>query len=448
MILPARSLAGRTAWVMIALLLVTQVTGLWIYGLDRVELQRLADGRDIATRYSSLYRTLASQPPERWESLARRAEQGPGFRYRLEPEAPDGRARAAERAPAPPEVQRLLRPYLAFDALEPPLRPRELIIHGDDRPGETLEISARLPDGRWLVLRSKASTGRLWHAQRFLVATLFMMLAAAALVIWAARRLTAPVRLLAVAADRLGRDVNAPPLPEDGPEELAAAARAFNTMAARIRRFVADRTFLLSAIGHDLRTPVTRLKLRAEWMEDEEQRRKMLADLDELEAMVSATLAFGRDVAGSEPAAPTDLPALLRTVLDEAADAGAQGRHLSYAGPERLAVEARPVALKRAMANLVSNALAYGNAARVILRGPQDGTLQILVEDDGPGIPPADMERVFEPFQRLDASRNRETGGTGLGLPITRNILRAHGGDVTLSNRPDGGLRATVTLPA
>ena len=266
---------------------------------------------------------------------------------------------------------------------------------------------------------------------------------------WAVTRLTAPVRLLGAAADRLGRDVNAAPLSEDGPSEVAAAAAAFNTMAARIRRFVTDRTFLLTAIGHDLRTPITRLKLRAEWMEDEEQRRKMLGDLDELEAMVSATLAFGRDVAGSEPASRLDLPALLRTVLDEAADARPGANvHVGYDGPETLPITGRPVALKRAVANLVANALSYGGAARVVLRPPANGVVTVAVEDEGPGIPAPDLDRVFEPFQRLEPSRNRETGGTGLGLPITRNILRAHGGDVTLSNRGGGGLRATITLPA
>jgi signal transduction histidine kinase len=276
-----------------------------------------------------------------------------------------------------------------------------------------------------------------------------MTATAALLSFWAVTRMTAPLRVLSEAAERLGRDVNAAPLPEEGPTEVAQAAAAFNTMASRIRRFVADRTFLLTAIGHDLKTPITRLKLRAEWMEDDEQRRKMLADLDELESMVQATLAFGRDVAGSEPATKLDLPALLRTVMDEATDArpGANAI-LCYEGPETLPILARPVALKRACANLVGNALAYGGSAKVLIKPPRDGLVLVHIDDEGPGIPLSEMDRVFEPFYRLETSRNRETGGTGLGLPITRNILRAHGGDVTLSNRAGGGLRATMTLPA
>jgi signal transduction histidine kinase len=220
-------------------------------------------------------------------------------------------------------------------------------------------------------------------------------------------------------------------------------------MAARIRRFVQDRTEMLTAIGHDLRTPITRMKLRAEFIEDDEQRRKMLADLEEMEAMVAATLAFGRDATAGEPVAALDLPELLRTVLDEAGDARPEiAERIGYEGPTRLTLRARPLALKRVFANLVANALTYGGSARVRLRPPQAGFVTVEVEDDGPGIPPPELDRVFEPFHRGEASRNRETGGVGLGLPIARNILRAHGGDVRLANRPGGGARATVLLPA
>ena len=187
-------------------------------------------------------------------------------------------------------------------------------------------------------------------------------------------------------------------------------------------------------------------------MEDDEQRRKMLLDLDELEAMVSATLAFGRDATATEPVSALDLAELLRTILDEAADAWPEAADkLRYDGPAHLTVRARTLALKRALANLVANAVNYGGGALVRLTppadGPPHGTLTIEVEDDGPGIPPQELDRAFEPFHRGEPSRNRETGGVGLGLPIARNILRAHGGDVTLANRPTGGLRATVTLP-
>jgi len=309
-------------------------------------------------------------------------------------------------------------------------------------------VAARLADGTWLTVRAQVPAPRVWHSRTFLIAFLVMSVAAALLILWGVRRLTAPVRTLALAAEALGRDVNAPPLPEKGPSELVVAAQAFNTMAARIRRFVQDRTELLTAIGHDLRTPITRLKLRAEFIEDDEQRKKTLADLAELEAMVAATLAFGRDATTREPVGPIDLAELCRTVLDEAGDTKPEvAAKLAYEGPAHLTVRARPLAMKRALTNLVANAVNYGGGARMRLSPERDGSATLEVEDNGPGIPAGELERVFEPFHRVEASRSRETGGTGLGLPIARNILRAHGGDVSLANRAEGGLRVTVVLP-
>ncbi len=438
------SLAARTATVLVLVLVVAQAVALTFQGLEQVELQRLADGRDLGTRSALLYRTMVVQPPEAWAAAVRDAESTPEIQYSLENIFP-----REDLGPASPGDQRLIRPYIGFGALPLALRPRAVALRGAYTPGRLLVIAAQAPDDRWLVARVRVPPSRPWHSERFLIAFAVMTLTAALVAWWAVRQMTAPVRVLAEAAERLGRDVNAAPLPETGPSEVATAAAAFNLMAARIRRFVADRTFLLTAIGHDLKTPITRLKLRAEWMEDEEQRRKMLADLDELEAMVQATLAFGRDVAGSEAATRLDLPALLRTVLDEASDARpGTNTSIRYEGPETLTVEARPVALKRAVANVVGNALAYGGSALVVVKPAEKGLVEVHVDDDGPGIPPGEMDRVFEPFHRLENSRSRETGGTGLGLPITRNIMRAHGGDVVLCNRAGRGLRATLTLPA
>jgi signal transduction histidine kinase len=351
--------------------------------------------------------------------------------------------------PIPPAMAGMLRLDLVGQG-PPRFRPREIITAWGPR-GPTFMVSLRLPSGEWLNLNIMLPPPRPWHSETFLIAFAAMTLAGGLLIWWAVRRLTWPVRGLAAAAERLGRDVNAPPLPENGPSEVATAAHAFNTMAERIRRFVGDRTQMLAAIGHDLRTPITRLRLRAEFMDDDEQRRKMLSDLDEMEAMVAATLAFARDDSATEPTVALDLAALCRTVLDEAADAHPDlADDITYAGPERLVVQARPVAMKRAIANLVGNALGYGGAARVTLSAPvtPGQPVRILIEDDGPGIPAEELEAVFQPFKRLEASRNRETGGTGLGLPIARNIIRGHGGDVVLRNRPSGGLAAVVTLPA
>ncbi|MDE2005536.1 MAG: HAMP domain-containing protein [Rhodospirillales bacterium] len=440
-----RSLAARTALVLLGGLIVVQGAGLTIHALDRIDLLRLEQARGLAFRVMGAYRAVAAAPAADRARIVAELPHGPAQRLSLSETLPQ-----SPLPPAPFWVQRLVRVNLNLvQPLPPRLHPRRVAIRGGLGPGR-IDIALKLPDGGWLDVDTPVPPLRPWRSPDFLWASGLMTLAAAALSVWAVRRLTAPVRTLAAAAEALGRDVNSPPLlPEDGPEEVATAARAFNTMAARIRRFVQDRTDLLSAIGHDLRTPITRLKLRAEFIDDEEQRRKILADLGELEAMVAAALAFGRDARGAEPVASLDLAELVRTVLDEAGDARPDlAERLAYEGPDHLTFRGRTLGLKRALANLVGNAVGYGNAARARLI-PADGERQVTIEidDDGPGIPPSELDAVFAPFRRGEPSRNRETGGVGLGLPIARNILRAHGGEVTLANRPGGGLRATVRLP-
>jgi signal transduction histidine kinase len=440
-ILP-RTLAARTALFLLLALMAVQAAGLTIHALDRVDLQRAAMEREVSARAFGVWRTLLITPPDRRAATLLELDLPPG----LEASVDDQPVVRTGMVPAPPPVLRMVRPEVLL-AAPPRLRPREVL--AGMRFG-TLYVALQLPEGQWLNLNIHMPPLRPWHSETFLAAFLLMTMAAAILIVGATRRLTRPVRDLARAANALGRDVNAPPMPEDGPLEVATAAHAFNTMAERIRRFVGDRTQMLAAIGHDLRTPITRLKLRAEFMEDEEQRAKMLSDLEEMEAMVNATLAFARDDAAAEPSIPLDLAALCRTVLDEAADArpDAAPEDFSFEGPDRLPIRGRPIALKRALANLVANAANYGGVAHITLSPPQAGHIQLRVEDDGPGIPEESQEAVFQPFRRLETSRNRETGGVGLGLPIARNILRAHGGDVTLENRREGGLAAVVTLPA
>ncbi|MBS0640707.1 MAG: HAMP domain-containing protein [Proteobacteria bacterium] len=436
------SLAGRTAAVLLIGLVLVQGAGLTIHALDRLDVQRLAQMRDLAFRAVGLYRTMIlTDPVHRAHVLndMHRSDLGAV----LSPVPP-----SVDMPEMPPPEQRLLRVHMNLLPVgAPAMRWQDLVIYGGG-PMRSVVLGMRLPDGQWLNVTAHLEPLRPWHSPTFLVAFVLMTLAAALLTLWTVRRLIAPVRVLAEAAEGLGRDVNAPPLPEDGPSEVRTAAIAFNTMALRIRRFVQDRTELLTAIGHDLRTPITRLKLRAEFVEDDEQRAKILGDLEELEAMVSATLAFGRDARTTEPLSPIDLPELLRTILDETGDAWPDMQdRLRYEGPSHLTVQARPLSLKRAIVNLITNAIHYGGSAAVRLSVPDPGAVLVEVEDDGPGIPPAELDRVFEPFHRGEPSRSRETGGVGLGLPIARNIIRAHGGDVALANRSAGGLRVTVTLP-
>ena len=438
------SLAARTALVLLGGLLLSQVGGLMLHALDRAEMLHSAQEHEMARRLMTSYRSLVLARPEQRANLLDQAHASGDVTLTLREQEP-----RFTLPPASPQLQRHMLSHTQIIPLPQSLRPRQILVHGSEDHSR-VAVALQMPEGQWLLAELSMRPVWPWHSNAFLATFGIMSVVAAMLTLWAVRRLVEPVATLAGAAEALGRDVNAPPLPESGPAELATAAAAFNTMAARIRRFVEDRTFLLTAIGHDLRTPITRLRLRAEFMDDDDQRQRMLADLDELEAMVNATLAFGRDATASEPAGPVDLAALVNTVLTEAGDTRPElpAEAVSYAGPDHLTITARPVALKRALTNLVANALNYGGTARVRLMPPEAGLVVLHVDDDGPGIPPDELERVFLPFQRLEPSRNRETGGMGLGLPITRNIARAHGGDVTLQNRPEGGLRATLALPA
>ena len=261
--------------------------------------------------------------------------------------------------------------------------------------------------------------------------------------LWFARSAARNLSQFSAAADAVGRSVDAPLLPESGPREVRLAAKAFNRMQERLRRFVNDRTQMLAAISHDLRTPLTRLRLRAEFVDDDAQRGKMLSDIAEMEAMIAATLAFARDDAVREPRSPQDLDQLLDQLASDLCDGGYP---VHYEPTQPVVVTCSPGGLRRALANLAENAVKYGGVARLTLARTGD-LVTILIDDDGPGIAPEMAEQVFQPFFRLEGSRNRDTGGVGLGLSVARTIIRGHGGDIALTNRPEGGLRVTVTLP-
>ncbi len=304
-------------------------------------------------------------------------------------------------------------------------------------------VSVQLDNGSWANFTVPvAPAPKLWSDNTMLLTVVVIALVLAGS-IWVLRRLTAPYALLAEAAERLGRDINAESLPEKGPREVRAAAHAFNLMQARLSRFIGDRDQLVAAISHDLRTPVTRLRLRAEFVEDADQRARMLADLEDIEAMTRSVLAFASDTAQPEAREQIDLVSLVESL---ASDMPHVTLALAPDLPARVKCLAGPVGLRRAIANLIDNAVKYGGTARVSL-ALDPAAIRIAVDDDGPGIPPDEMEVVFRPFRRLEASRNRETGGAGLGLTIARSVARAHGGDVMLSNRPEGGLRAEIVLP-
>lgn len=255
--------------------------------------------------------------------------------------------------------------------------------------------------------------------------------------------LVRPLRVLAQAAQSLGEDLSRPPLPEDGPTEVRQATQAFNTMQRRLASFIDERTRMLTALSHDLKTPLTRMRLRTELLDDDEARPRFEADLREMEAMVAQTLDFMRGLGGHEARTQVDVNALLQALQ---ADQQAMGRKVAIEGQAVLPLVGVPSLLRRALGNLVDNAVLYGGGATIrVDDSPQRLVLHVL--DTGPGLPQADLERVFEPFFRLETSRNRASGGTGLGLGIVRNIARLHGGEVSLGNRPTGGLDAELSLP-
>ena len=303
-------------------------------------------------------------------------------------------------------------------------------------------VGVRQADGRWRIVETR--NPRLldpWR-QHALLWFLASILVTAPLAYLFARRLSAPIAAFARAADRLGRDPAAPPLNLQGSAEIGVAARAFNDMQERLRRYVDDRTAMIGAVAHDLRTPLTRLRFHAE-SAPPGLRDKMAADIAEMDAMVAATLAFVRDASQAGPRVRLELKSLLETVVDGFAELG---RDVRLDPGEAVVVEGDTVALKRLFANLIDNAIKFGGLARVSLRA-EGGSAIVEVEDDGPGLAETEFELVFEPFRRGEPSRNRDTGGIGLGLTAARTIARAHGGDITLANRRGGGLKASVSLP-
>ncbi|KRB44676.1 MAG: ATP-binding protein [Pseudomonadota bacterium] len=304
------------------------------------------------------------------------------------------------------------------------------------------DVALRRDDGRWEIVRPERGIGLDPWQQRIVLLFFLSALVMTPIAFVFARRLSAPITLFTDAAERLGRDPRAPPLSVKGSAEITVAVRAFNDMQERLRRYVEDRTAMVGAIAHDLRTPLTRLRFRIENV-PEDVRIKMSADIDQMEDMISAALAFVRDTTREGERTPLELSSLLESLCDEMAETGADTQ---VELGQKVVLHGDPLALRRLFTNLLENAVKFGNRARA--RVYSDAVSVIVeIEDDGPGIPPDEVERVFEPFYRREPSRSRQTGGIGLGLAVVRSIARGHGGDVMLINRQGGGLTARVQLP-
>lgn len=422
------SLASRIAGLLlIGLLLAYGLASLaWLAerGDAMGRLMRAYLGRDVATAVAVLDHLPAAERAAWLPRLAR-----PNYHYEL--------ASPAE-ALAPDELAAGLAQALAEE-----VGAARLVASGT-RPDGELVFALALADGSALALHVQPPRLTLAGTTLALLAAQIAVLALCGAA--AVRLATRPLRRLADAADDLGVDLAATPLREDGPREVASAARAFNAMQARIQAHLRERAHILAAVTHDLQTPLTRMRLRSELLADGEARDKLLADIAEMQGLVAEGLHYAASAHAAEEAPQAvDLVALLDGLVCDGQDAG---QRVSLDAPSALApVTTRPRALRRIVGNLIDNAVKFAGAAQVVVT-PVDGALQIAVLDRGPGIPADQLQAALQPFVRLEASRNRTSGGTGLGLAIALRLAQALGATLELLPREGDGLEARLSLPA
>lgn len=417
------SLTGRVAGLLFVGLLLAYALASLAWLAERGEtMGRLMNaylGRDVATAVAVLEHLPEAERAGWLERLAR-----PNYRYELG--APPGDLQTSETATSLAQAMAAVR-----------------ITASGARPDGELVFALKLADGAPLTLRVQPPRLRPSATVLALLAAQITVLALCGAA--AVRLATRPLRRLANAAERLGEDPAAAPLPETGPREVASAARAFNTMQARIGEHLRERSQILAAVTHDLQTPLTRLRLRSELLPAGEARDKLLADIDAMQGLVAEGLHYAASAHAAEEAPQAvDVIALLDGLVCDGQDAGQQ---ISLAAPASLApVTTRPRALRRIVGNLVDNAVKFAGAAEVVV-APGDGLLLITVLDRGPGIPAHQLQAALLPFVRLEASRNRDSGGTGLGLAIAQRLAQALGATLELKARDGGGLEARLSLP-
>lgn len=472
-----RSLGGQIIMLVVLTLMISQIINLVLVAGERVDAFRRGAVGPLVNQTAIAVDLLRDADPQTRQRLLRalsgpdrrfRIAQGPLVRDRFHPPFSRGIKDRLERATGS-EVRveaRFFDGDTDFDDYREELRDRwSGILNDNDRPRflsraerreqrredfdrqafkvDRLLVSVALEDGRWLNTEWQLPKRDLDWLKASLRSNFILALVLSLVAFVIVRRVTKPIKALANAAEELGRGADVPPLREAGPREIRQATSAFNAMQDRLTRFVNDRTQMLAAISHDLRTPITSLRLRAELLDDEEARDNMVRTLEEMQAMTESVLSFSRDEATNEATERVDLRALLQDCVDMLDDGE---RDIALNAPLAVQMSARPLALKRAFGNLIENALKYGDAARILL-SEQSGQAVIAILDQGPGIPEERIEEMFKPFARLESSRNRETGGTGLGLAIARSVARSHGGDITMENAAEGGLIVKVTLP-
>jgi len=441
------SLLGQLALLILGAFLAAQAISIWLFADERGAAIRAAQRFETVERAEAVARALDTAQAESRESIlaavnSRLVRFSVGDAPLVETRRMDlaaletgGDIRATEITVSPHDG-RPAEPPAAFAWLHKQMRAAGVA------PVE-FRISIPLAGGDWLNVQARFQRPNIQVPPALMGATLLSLALLMAALWLGLGRITRPLRQLADAADGFGLDAPAPAMPRHGPREVRALSDALGRMHARLTGMIADRTRMLAALGHDLRSPITALRVRAELVDDDETRERMAATLDEMQQMVDSTLAYARGVSTDQPMEVCDLALLVGELADELSETGPQ---IAVMSSEPVRAEIRRTAIRRALRNLMENAQRYGSGARMSVTQVGDRA-EMLIEDEGPGIPEQDLEKVFDPFTRLETSRSRETGGIGLGLPIARAILRAHGGDVVLSNRAEGGLRATVHLP-
>ena len=407
--------------------LFTQVAGVWAY-------PPLTE-TGLLEKLSSLSRVIAASEPAQRQRLADAASDSRlSIRWSASHEAlelpvtPDAASRADK-----PNARKLFNSQ-RLEAYQPSDWPQH---------NGQYAMAMQLADGSWLMFSMPSRSWGLEHWARNLVVIILILLSTGLVALIATRRLARPLQTFAEGARRFGVDFRAPPIKPVGPHEIRQAILAFNAMQAQLQHFIKDRTQMLAAISHDLRAPLTRMRLRGEFIDDPQLQKKLFSDVDEMHAMINSSLEFFRDNARLEEATPFDLAELLQTLIDDYRD---QSIEIPFSGPQRLAYVGRPLGLKRVITNLIENALKYASEPAIELRSDAEH-VTIRVLDRGPGIPDDSYEQVFVPFHRLEGSRNKSTGGVGLGLSAARAIVLEHGGELTVRNRSIGGLEARVVLP-
>lgn len=455
-----RSLSSRLVIVFVGGLILAQVVSLSILLHDRGEFLARASGMQSIMRVIDIAQLLDSSDSAERERIIR-VLRSPQLRIGLHSNAPQLKQLAQEPSPQESVFLSMLRHKLGRDreiwvdirarSPEHTRAPPPKSEHGERRArtelrgagSPALVAYVRLVDGVWLSVDSTLEPQAMSWPLRAVVSGLVLLLAVIGLAWFGVRWVTRPLKNFAQAAERLGENIDRAPLAETGPAEVASAARALNEMQARLSKYLSDRTRILTAMSHDLKTPITRMRLRAELLEHEVTQAKFKQDLAELESMVSGTLDYMRGVQDGEPLRDIDINALLNGLQADCQELGQVVTIDGYASSDFLG---RAQSLKRCLANVIENAIKYGQTAHIRITDSAQALL-IVVEDEGVGVPAAELPNLFEPFYRVEASRNRDTGGTGLGLSIARSIAVLHGGSLTAQNTDHKGLRLTLSLP-